>query len=403
MNVIYLFYDGNNVRIPFYGNKNDIFYQLIQSNGVWDNVYYGFIFKKDIDLKKIINLFGAVCVVYNETTGKSYNSKLKIYGFLEYSNESDKKISSSESPLLDSNRQDQKIVSHKKYKSAQKAEALIEYLSEYYIDKLEAEMRSRKFSIKTRKAYIHYNRLLCNTLQKSPKEIYPDNVTGFLAIMEKERGYSAASLNLAISAIKFFYKHIFKDDRIREQKRPDHNKILPVVLSAEEIIKIFRIEKNHKHKLLLMLAYSSGLRVSEVVSLKKEHVDLHRQVIYIKQGKGGKDRYTMLSDKAAVFIQDYYEQFNIDKWIFPGQNKTRHLTIRSAQRIFEKAVQNAGIIKNISIHSLRHTFATHLLENGTDIRYIQDLLGHSSIRTTERYTHVAKRSILKIKSPLDSI
>jgi site-specific recombinase XerD len=152
-----------------------------------------------------------------------------------------------------------------------------------------------------------------------------------------------------------------------------------------------------------MLVYSSCLRVSEVVALKKEHIDLSRKVIYIRLGKGRKDRNTLLSEKAAMFIEEYYNFFNIDKWLFPGQPATHHLTIRSAQNIFDKAVRRAGIEKKITIHGLRHTFATHLLESGTDIRYIQTLLGHANLRTTERYTHVAKRSVLNIKSPLDTI
>jgi site-specific recombinase XerD len=162
-------------------------------------------------------------------------------------------------------------------------------------------------------------------------------------------------------------------------------------------------EKNPKHRLLLTLAYSSGLRVSEVVALKKEHIDLSRKVIYIKLGKGRKDRSALLAGKAIPFILDYYKYFNIDKWVFPGQIADRPLTIRTAQKVFHKAIKRAKIQKDISIHSLRHSFATHLLEDGIDIRYIQELLGHTSIRTTERYTHVAKRQVLNILSPLDTI
>jgi len=280
---------------------------------------------------------------------------------------------------------------------------LPEKLSDYWAGKLEEELRSRKYSPQTQNAYIYFNRLLCRTLQKPPEKICPADVTQFLAIIEKDRDYSAASLNLAISAIKFFFRYIFKNNIVREQKRPHHSKSLPVVLSTKEIIRILNVENNPKHRLLLMLVYSSGLRVSEVVLLKKEHIDLSRRVIYVSLGKGRKDRYTMLSEKTAQYIKDYYEYFNIEKWIFPGQPADRHLSIRSAQHIFDKAVRRCGITKKISIHCLRHTFATHLLENGTDIRYIQMLLGHSSIRTTERYTHVAKRNVLNIKSPLDDI
>jgi site-specific recombinase XerD len=152
-----------------------------------------------------------------------------------------------------------------------------------------------------------------------------------------------------------------------------------------------------------MLAYSSGLRVSEVVALKREHIDLSRKVIYVRLGKGRKDRNTILSEKAAHFIEEYFNFFQIEKWLFPGQPPSHPLSIRSAQYIFDKALRHAEINKKISIHNLRHTFATHLLESGTDIRYIQSLLGHANLRTTERYTHVARRSILNIRSPLDTI
>jgi len=280
---------------------------------------------------------------------------------------------------------------------------LSEYFSNSLQEKLENEMRARKFSLKTQAAYIYFNRLFLRTMQKSPNEVTQEDITNFLALMERERNYSAATLNLAISSIKFFFRYIIKNNIVKEQQRPVHNKQLPIVLSPNEIIKILKTEKNLKHRLLLMLVYSSGLRVSEVVALKKEHIDLSRQVIYIRQGKGRKDRYTLLSEKAANFIKEYYDYFEIDKWIFPGQSGIKHLSIRAAQHIFDKATRNAGITKKVSIHGLRHSFATHLLENGTDIRYIQSLLGHSNIRTTERYTHVAKRDVLNIKSPLDNI
>ncbi|MCL2802077.1 MAG: site-specific integrase [Treponema sp.] len=286
---------------------------------------------------------------------------------------------------------------------------LPEMFSKYWQDRLENEMRVRKFSVKTQNTYIYFNKLICRTFQKFPEDIYNEDITEFLALLEKDKNYSASSMNLTISALKFFYRNVFKSDIVKEQKRPYQNKNLPVILSEKEIVKVLSLEKNPKHKLLLMLVYSSGLRVSEVVALKKEHIDLSRQAVFIRQGKGRKDRYTMLSEKAAEFLKWYYEYYRIDKWIFPGQQaaskqqNTRHLSVRAAQSIFYKAIKRAKIHKEASIHGLRHSFATHLLENGTDIRYIQSLLGHSNLRTTERYTHVARRSVLKIKSPLDSI
>jgi site-specific recombinase XerD len=281
--------------------------------------------------------------------------------------------------------------------------SLPEKLSEHWRAKLETELRSRKYSLQTRRAYIYYNRLICRTLQKPPEQIQPDDITEFLALMEKDKEYSASAMNLAISAIKFFFKYILKTDAVSEKHRPRHDGRLPMILSKEEISKIFLLEKNPKHRLLLMLVYSSGLRVSEVVALKKEHIDLSRKVIYVRLGKGRKDRSTLLSEKAAQYIVEYYKYFNTEKWIFPGQPINHHLSIRSAQYIFDKAVHRANIQKKVSIHGLRHTFATHLLESGTDIRYIQTLLGHVSIRTTERYTRVARRNVLNIKSPLDTL
>jgi site-specific recombinase XerD len=281
--------------------------------------------------------------------------------------------------------------------------ALPEKFSMYWQYKLDDELRARKYSLQTRRAYIYFNRLICRTLQKTPEEIRSDDVTQFLAKMDKERKFSASSMNIAISAIKFFFRNILKNDSISEHHRPKHDERLPMVLSKEEINKVLVMEKNPKHRLLLMLVYSSGLRVSEVVALKKEHIDLSRRVIYVRQGKGRKDRSTLLSDKAAKFIEEYYKFFGIEKWLFPGCPASSHLSIRSAQSIFDKAIRRAAIPKKISIHGLRHTFATHLLESGTDIRYIQTLLGHASLRTTERYTHVARRDVLKIKSPLDTI
>jgi len=394
MNVIYLFCESNEIRIPFWSFDKVIIRQLTELGGIWKDDYYGFIFKQKINLYQLKSIFKIVYLI-------TYNLKnINSSGFNKYilmeqlckRNENEKNLTL----RTDSSEPYQSVCTYKKH-------TILEKMPEQYLNKLIFELRSGKYSLKTQKAYIYYIRLLCSTMKKNPSEIYPDDVTEFLAIMEKEHKFSASSINLAISAIKFFFRYVLKDNRIKEQKRPNQNKILPMVLSANEINSIFSMEKNQKHRLLLMLVYSSGLRVSEVVSLKKEHIDLSRQVIYIRQGKGRKDRYTMLSEKAALFIQEYYKEYEIDKWIFPGQTGVSHLTIRSAQRIFEKASRNAGITKNISIHGLRHTFATHLLENGIDIRYIKDLLGHANIRTTERYTHVAKRNVLNIKSPLDSI
>jgi site-specific recombinase XerD len=270
-------------------------------------------------------------------------------------------------------------------------------------ERLEQELRSRKYSERTIKIYIHFNKDFCRTMGKRPEEVCPDDITNYLAHLNKDRNFASSSMNLAFSSLRFFYHRIMKRDITHNLYRPRQDKRLPGVLSRSEVKLILDNEKNPKHRLLLMLAYSSGLRVSELVALKREHIDINRKLILVRSGKGRKDRYSILSRKTAQYITDYYAIHTIDDWLFPGQPSSKHLSIRSAQYIFDNAIIRTGIKKEVSIHSLRHTFATHLLENGTDIRYIQDLLGHNSLRTTERYTHVAKRNVLKIQSPLDSL
>ena len=375
MDVLNLIRESGNVRIPFPFYNPELFRCFVYAGGKWDKLSHAFIFNGEVDV-----------IYIQKILQKFFSAKSSKVPVLQIQDHPGKQPQVSVSPF-----------------SFPVSPSLPEKLSVQLKEKLEAELRSRKYSVQTRRAYIYYNRLICRTLQKPPEEIRPDDVTEFLALMEKEKKYSSSALNLAISAIKFFFKFILKKDDLAEKHRPRHDGRLPMILSKDEISKILSLEKNPKHRLLLMLVYSSGLRVSEVVALKKEHIDLSRKVIFIRLGKGRKDRSTLLSEKVSDYIVEYYKYFNIEKWVFPGQPSIKHLSIRSAQNIFDKAVRRAAIPKEISIHSLRHTFATHLLESGTDIRYIQELLGHSSLRTTELYTHVARRNVLNIKSPLDTI
>ncbi len=152
-----------------------------------------------------------------------------------------------------------------------------------------------------------------------------------------------------------------------------------------------------------MLIYSAGLRVSEVVKLKPEDIDTGRKLIHVKDAKGRKDRYTMLSDVALETTRSYLKEYGQSKWLFPSHDKGKHITTRAVEKIFTNACKKANIKKNVTVHSLRHSFATHLLESGTDLRYIQELLGHKSSKTTEIYTHVSNKDIGRIKSPLDSL
>ena len=278
---------------------------------------------------------------------------------------------------------------------------LPERFSAYWASMLEAELRSRKYSPKTIRSYVYYNRDFCRTMGKEAENITSEDIKEYLASLDKKKDLATSSMNLAISALKFFYAQVLEKDIISAQHRPRQDKRLPNILSKQEVRLLLDTEKNPKHRLLLMLVYSSGLRVSEAVTLRREHIDPGRKTVFVRAGKGRRDRYTLLSDRAARFLEEYCSLYEITEWLFPGQPSSRHLSIRSAQNIFDKALAKAGIQRPLSIHSLRHSFATHLLESGTDIRYIQNLLGHSNLRTTERYTHVARRSLLRIKSPLD--
>ncbi|MEW6620224.1 MAG: tyrosine-type recombinase/integrase [bacterium] len=160
---------------------------------------------------------------------------------------------------------------------------------------------------------------------------------------------------------------------------------------------------NLKHKVMLMLVYSAGLRVGEVVRLKTEDVDSKRMLIHIKGSKGRKDRYVMLSEVALEILRGYWRKYKPEKWLFEGARVGRHLSTRTVEKILEDACKKAGTKKDVSVHTLRHNFATHLLEGGTDLRYIQELLGHKDSKTTEIYTHVSTKNIGKIKSPLDTL
>jgi len=408
MDVVYLFRNSDSVRVPIFDDDPQLFRLLVSAGGgIWDKSRQEFVFAQCENISFLGRISShAPYVLVDEDS----RNTLKVFGFFERSWERpyfpapDFPViipvpSGADTPPADIPAEYPVKVNFSVFCPP----SLPERFPDHWCEELEAELRSRKYSPQTRRAYVYYNRLLCRTLQKPPEEICGADITRFLAVVEKDREYTASTINIAISAVKFFYREVLKKEGIDERHRPRYDGRLPPVLSKEEVGKILSLENNPKHRLLLMLVYSSGLRVSEVVALKREHIDISRKVIYVRQGKGRKDRCTLLSEKAARFAAEYCSFFDIKTWLFPGQPATRPLSIRSAQHIFDKAVRRAAIPKKISIHGLRHTFATHLLESGTDIRYIQSLLGHSCLRSTERYTHVARRSILNIQSPLDTL
>ncbi len=268
---------------------------------------------------------------------------------------------------------------------------------------LRRELLSRKYSYKTIKGYIYFNRDFLNFIGKNPSEIVDNDIKDYLVYLAEEKQSATSTLNQAINALKFYYGTMLKKKFLYDIKRPRKDKKLPVVLSQEEVAKILNSVDNLKHRAILMLTYSAGLRVGEVVRLKIEDIDGKRMLIHIKGAKGRKDRYTLLSEKALEILRQYWRKYKPEKWLFGGAKEGRYLSIRSVDKIFRNACDKAGIKKDVSVHTLRHSFATHLLEGGTDLRYIQELLGHAHSKTTEIYTHVSTKSLGKITSPLDTL
>lgn len=268
---------------------------------------------------------------------------------------------------------------------------------------LRRELVSRKYSYKTIKGYSYYNKDLIRHARKNPSEIKDEDIKDYLVHLSEEKGCATSTLNQAINALKFYYGTMLKKKFVYEVKRPRKDKKLPIVLSKEEVTKILSSVDNVKHKAILILVYSAGLRVGEVIRLKPEDIDSNRMLIHIKGAKGRKDRYTLLSQKALEILNQYCRKYRPEKWLFGGAKEGRYLSARTADKIFRNACEKAGIKKDVSLHVLRHSFATHLLEGGTDLRYIQELLGHSHSKTTEIYTHVSTKSLGKIMSPLDTL
>jgi len=228
-------------------------------------------------------------------------------------------------------------------------------------------------------------------------------IMDFLLYLVNTRHVSTAYQNQSINAIKFYYERVMGGKRkIYNINRPREEQYLPEVLSSEEITKIINATENLKHKVVLMTIYSSGLRIGEAINLKIKDIDSARMQVRVEQGKGKKDRYTLLSVKNLELLRRYFLEYKPKFWLFEGANGEIY-SKKSIQMILKKAVEKVGIKKHITVHTLRHSFATHLLEAGTDLRYIQSLLGHANSKTTEIYTHITTKGFDQIKSPLDNL
>lgn len=273
------------------------------------------------------------------------------------------------------------------------------------IEKFKQWMRSKRYSEST---IITYSEALKSFLvfyrEKPVAEITNEDVIVYNNDYILKNNLSESFQNQIVNAIKLFFITI-KETKIEIDKihRPKRAKLLPNVLSKEEIKLILNAHSNIKHKTMLSLIYSCGLRCGELLALEPVHIDSKRNLVLLKNSKGKKDRIAPLSPKILEMLREYYKAFKPTKYLFEGQIKGQPYDARSLQLILKQALQKAGITKPATLHWLRHSFATHLLESGTDLRYIQELLGHSSSKTTEIYTHVSTKSIQQIKSPFDDL
>jgi len=242
--------------------------------------------------------------------------------------------------------------------------------------------------------------------QKSPDKLSKEMIEDYLLYLKNGKGNTPGSCSVAASGLRFFYNHV-ADKKIPIDYRFSKKRTkLPTVLTQEEVWKLIHTPKNLKHRLILMAAYSAGLRASEVAALKPEHIDSKRMLIKVENGKGGKQRYTILSVKLLKQLRRYYKTCKPQTYLFPSSykhKKNQALSYTSVYSIYEKARKKAGIKKGAGIHTLRHSFATHLLEAGYDLRRIQMLMGHTRLSTTMIYLHVSRETLSKVPSPLDLI
>jgi len=270
---------------------------------------------------------------------------------------------------------------------------------ENYLKQIENELKLRNYSNKTIKSYLTCINDYLRTKKDNIQFVDINFIRKFL-LEKKESGLSSNTINVYLHSIKFFYSDIVKSNQKINLKFAKTADKLPVVLSRNEIQLIINQITNIKHRLLISLAYAAGFRVSEAINLRIKDINVDELTIHIKGAKGNKDRITIFPEKIKNDIINLIADKDRNDYFFESERGGK-LSERTAQKVFENALKKSGIKKDATFHSLRHSFATHLLENGVDVRYVQELLGHRNIRTTQLYTRVTNPSIRKIKSPLE--
>ena len=264
------------------------------------------------------------------------------------------------------------------------------------------EMTVRGFSPSTHKAYLAGVIGMVRYYRCAPDQITEEEVRAYIAHLLQDRHLSWSSCNQVVNALRFLYRVTLGRERCGFQvPAPRQPQRLPAILSREEVWRLLRAPSNAKHRLLLATIYAGGLRVSEAIRLKVADIDADRMTIRVEQGKGAKDRYVPLSPRLLEQMLEYWEENPRGAWLFPSRNERRPVHITTAQRIYMDAKASAGIAKNGGIHALRHAYATHLLEAGSDVTTVQHLLGHRYVTTTMRYFHISQGRLTAARSPLD--
>ncbi len=267
-----------------------------------------------------------------------------------------------------------------------------------------AELQLRGLTPKTQKIYLREVSNYAKHFNKSPEQLGEKELKEYLLYLLNKRKLSRGTYRFYYQGLKFLYKHTLKREEVVEKIRcPRGKKKLPVVLDLAEVKTLLSVMEKLKHRAILTITYSAGLRISETAHLKVSDIDSKRMMVRVQQGKGGKDRYTILSKTVLECLRQYWRQYRPKDWLFEGQKEGTHVCLSSIRQIFVEAKERAGITKPASPHTLRHSFATHLIEAGTSLHHVQLLLGHRSPTTTTVYLHVSKMNLAQVTSPLDSI
>jgi integrase/recombinase XerD len=266
------------------------------------------------------------------------------------------------------------------------------------------DLRVRNYAPKTQRTYINAVARFAAHFGQSPDQLTGEHIRTYLVHLVDEKGISWSLFNQAVCALRFLYKVTMgRGEMVPDIPFPRAIKKLPTVLSAEEVARLLRAVRHPKHRMVLMTIYAAGLRISEALALKTNDIDSERMVIHVRQGKGRKDRTVMLSPQLLAALREYAHRMRPRDWLFPGRQLDHALHPTAIQRACAEAARTAALGKHASVHTLRHSFATHLLEAGTDLRLIQTLLGHNSIKTTAIYTHVSAQRLHSTPSPLDRL